>query len=371
MIANSVLGVIFSNMHEEKVRELTETRTMGSVPFGGRYRLIDFALSNMVNSGINKVGVITKSNYQSLMDHLGSGKAWDLSRKREGLYILPPFSSGASDHNSRLDSLASVMNFLSHSNEKYVLMTDSDYVCNIDLRQMMQAHIQSGADVTLAYHYGHIPEHFAEPISYEIDPDGMIRGALVQPKVDGACNYGLPMLLMDRELMMKLVSDCVSRNLYSFQRDFIQRNIPNYHFHGYEFKGFICSICSMNDYFESNMALMQPKVRSELFNPNRPIYTKVRDDMPTRYGLGSEVSNSLIADGCVIEGAVENCVLFRGVHIGKNSKVTNCVIMQDSMIGQNCKLDYVIMDKDVTIKDDRSLMGFQSYPVFISKGSVV
>jgi glucose-1-phosphate adenylyltransferase len=371
MNANNVLGIIFSNLHEEKVRELTETRTMGSVPFGGRYRLIDFALSNMVNSGINKVGVITKSNYQSLMDHLGSGKAWDLSRKREGLFILPPFSSGGSGYNNRIESLNSITRFLSHSNEKYVFLTDSDYICNIDLNEILASHVKSGADVTLAYRYGHIPQNCAASISYEVDPDGMIRGALVQPKVDGACNYGLPMMLMDRELLMKLVADCVSRNLYDFQRDLIQRNIPNYRFHGYEFTGFISFISSMNDYFESNMALMQPKVRSELFNPNRPIYTKVRDDMPARYGLGSEVSNCLVADGCVIEGAVQNCVLFRGVHIGKNSKVKNCVIMQDSMIRQNCKLDYVIIDKDVTIKDDRSLMGFQSYPVFINKGSIV
>ncbi|MDD3262121.1 MAG: glucose-1-phosphate adenylyltransferase subunit GlgD, partial [Oscillospiraceae bacterium] len=138
-----------------------------------------------------------------------------------------------------------------------------------------------------------------------------------------------------------------------------------------EFTGFFRSICSMNDYFESNMALMQPKVRSELFTPERPIYTKVRDDLPARYGLGSKVSNSLVADGCIIDGEIENCVLFRGVHIGKNSKVSNCVVMQDSHIGEDCKLDYVIMDKDVTIKDERSLMGFQSYPVFINKGSIV
>lgn len=371
MNANNVLGIIFSNMHDEKIRELTETRTMGSVPFGGRYRLIDFALSNMVNSGINKVGVITKSNYQSLMDHLGSGKAWDLSRKREGLFILPPFSNGNAENNSRIESLASIMRFLSHSNEEYVFLTDSDYVCNIDCKKILASHIESGADITVAYRYGHIPEKYAAPVAFEVDPDGMVRDALIQPNEDGACNYGLPMMIIGRELLMKLVSDCVSRNLYHFERDFIQRNIPNYRFNGYEFKGFIRSICSMNDYFESNMALMQPKVRSELFTSDRPIYTKVRDDMPTRYGLGSEVANSLIADGCIIEGTVENCVLFRGVHIGKNSKVSNCVIMQDSKVGQDCKLDYVIMDKDIIIKDERSLMGFQSYPVFINKGSVV
>lgn len=372
MNGNNILGIIFSNMHDEKVRELTETRTMASVPFGGRYRLIDFTLSNMVNSGINKVGVITKSNYQSLMDHLGSGKAWDLSRKREGLFILPPFSNGvAAEYNNRIESLSSILTFLTHSKEDFVLLCDSDFVCNIDFKDMLASHIQSGADVTVAYRYGRIPERYSEAVSYDIDPDGMVRDALVLPQVEGACNYGLPMLLLGRELLIRLVSDCVSRNLYNFTRDLIQRNIGEYRFHGYEFKGFIRSICGMNDYYEANMALMQPKVRAELFDPARPIYTKVRDDMPARYGLGSEISNSLVADGCVIEGSVENCVLFRGVHIGKGAKVSNCVLMQDSRIGADCKLDYVIMDKDVVIKDDRSLMGFQSYPVFISKASVV
>ncbi|WP_404352317.1 glucose-1-phosphate adenylyltransferase subunit GlgD [Caproicibacterium sp. XB2] len=371
MSANKVLGIIFSNIYDEKIRELTETRTMASVPFGGRYRLIDFVLSNMVNAGINKVGVITKNNYQSLMDHLGSGKPWDLSRKREGLFILPPFSNGNSEYNTRIESLASVNRFFQHSNEDYVFLSDSNYVCNIDCKKMLESHIQTGADVTVAYRFGRIPEKYADTVSYEIDPDGRVRDALVKPNIDGACNYGLPMMIISKKLLLKLVSDCVSRNQYDFERDLIQRNIPNYHFNGYEFPGFFRSICSMNDYFESNMALMQPKVRGELFTPERPIYTKVRDDPPARYGLDSHVSNSLVADGCEIEGDIENCVLFRGVHIGKNSKVSNCVIMQDSQIGQNCRLDYVITDKDVVIKNERSMMGFQSYPVFINKGSIV
>mgnify|MGYP001622897265 FL=1 len=371
MNGNNILGIIFANIHDEKVRELTETRTMASVPFGGRYRLIDFTLSNMVNSGINKVGVITKSNYQSLMDHLGSGKAWDLSRKRDGLFILPPFSSGPVAYNSRIESLSSIMRFLNHSSEEFVILSDSDFVCNLDLKDVLDSHIKSEADVTVLYRYGRIPEKYGEPMSFDVDPDGMVRDALVSPHIEGACNYSIPVILLRRELLITMISDCVSRNLYDFTRDFIQRNIGQYRFHGYEFTGYIHSICSMNDYFEANMELMDPKVRAELFNSARPIYTKVRDDMPARYGLGSEISNSLVADGCVIEGTVENCVLFRGVHIGKGAHVRNCVIMQDTQIGENCKLDYVIMDKDVTIKDERSLMGFQSYPVFISKASVV
>lgn len=371
MRGNNVMGLIFSNVHEEKIRELTEKRTMGSVPFGGRYRLIDFPLSNMVNSGINKVGVITKSNYQSLMDHLGSGKAWDLSRKREGLFMLPPFGNTSTVFNSRIESLASITTFLSNSKEDYVLLSDSDTVCNIDYADVLSYHVKHNADITIVYRFGKLPEKICNPAVYTIDPDGRVRDMLVNPKTDGECNFGMSMLLIKRELLIKMVDDCVSRNLYNFKRDFLQRNISNYTFYAYEFKGYAQTICSMNAYFDANMSLMLPTVRSELFNSDRPIYTKVRDDMPARYGLGSSVSNSLIADGCIIEGTVENSVLFRGVHVGKGTKISNCVIMQDSVIGPNCNLNYVITDKDVTIKNDRSLQGFQSYPVFISKGSVV
>ena len=211
----------------------------------------------------------------------------------------------------------------------------------------------------------------SNPSVYTIDPDGRVRDMVISPRQSGECNFGMSMLLMRRDLLIQMVTECVSRNLYNFKRDFLQRNIEKFRIYAYEFTGFAQNICSMNSYFEANMALMLPKVRSQLFDPNRPIYTKVRDNMPARYGLGANVSNSLVADGCVIEGSVENCVLFRGVKVDKGSKLENCVIMQDSEIGPNCKLNYVVIDKDVVIKNDRSLMGFQSYPVFISKGSVV
>ena len=372
MRGNNVVGILFSNAHDDKLRELTERRAIASVPYGGRYRLIDFPLSNMVNSGINKVGVITKSNYQSLMDHLGSGKAWDLSRKREGLIMLPPFShENSSISNSRIESLAAISQFLRSSKEEYVLLSDCDIVCNIDYKQVISAHLENEADITIVYRFGKVSERTTDASVYTIDPDGRVLDMLVNPSIEGECNYGMNMLLIGRELLIKLVNDCVSRKLYDFKRDLLQRHLKDYKVFAYEFKGFAQLVNSTNAYFEANMALMQPQVRSQLFNPERPIYTKVRDDMSARYGLGSSVENSLIADGCVIEGEVENCVLFRGVKVGKGAKLSNCVIMQDTEIGANCKLNYVIADKDVIIKEERSLMGFQSYPVFISKGSIV
>jgi glucose-1-phosphate adenylyltransferase len=370
MRGNNMLGLIFSNIHEERVRELTENRTMGSLPFGGRYCLIDFPLSNMVNSGINKVGVLTKGHYQSLMDHLGSGKAWDLSRKREGLFLLPPFEA-ESFGRGRIESLSSAEVFLQNSKEEYVLLTDSDIVCNIDYGDVLARHIENEADITIVCRRGIPPKKPCGVTVYLTGAGGRVNDMLINPIPQGESCFGMSMMLIRRELLLRLVADCVSRNRYDFKRDLLQRNIANYRVFVYEFKGFAKTICSGAAYFDANMALLDPRVRAQLFDPSRPIFTKVRDDMPARYGLGASVSDSLIADGCVIEGEVHGSVLFRGVHVGRNTVIENCVILQDSEIRANSRLNCVIADKKVLIQEGRSLQGFESYPVYIAKGSIV
>lgn len=372
MRGNNVMGLIFANLHGQLISELTDKRTMGSVPFGGRYRLIDFPLSNMVNSGINKVGVVTKSDYQSLMDHLGSGKAWDLSRRRDGLFFLPPFGSDAFDaYRNRISTLNSIKGFLLNSKEEYVLISDCDSICNIDYQSVLESHIKNDADITLVYTRGKIPENQDEPTVLSLDSTGRVKDVLINPSIEGTCSFYMNKILMKRELLISLVTECTSKNLTNFKRDIIQGQFNKLKIFGYEYDGYLAVIDSMSSYFKANMDLMNIEVRNDLFNSARPIYTKVRDDMPTKYGLGSNVKNALIGNGCVIEGEVENCILFKGVHVGKGAKITNCVIMQDTVIGAGSNLNYVIADKDVVIKDNRSLMGYLSYPVYISKASMV
>ncbi len=370
MRGNNIVGIIFSNLHESLISEITERRTMGAVPFGGRYRLIDFPLSNMVNSGINKIGVLTKSNYQSLIDHLGTGKSWDLSRKRDGLFILPPFAN-TSEYSNRITTLNSIMPFLKNSTEEYVAISDCDTVCNIDYQKICDEHLKNGADITLVYKRGQLPPKMHDPAVLSFDAKGKVIDILVNPDLSGSCSFYMNIMLIKRELLIELIDKCISKNTLNFKRDILQAEYQNLNVYGYEFSGFAPSITSMSDYFNANMQLMNSEVRQDLFRGDRPIYTKVRDDMPTKYGLGSKVKNSLIGSGCNIEGEVENCVLFKGVHIGKGTKVSNCVIMQDTKIGANSNLNYVIVDKDVVIKDDRALAGFLSYPVYISKESIV
>lgn len=370
MRGNNVLGIIFSNMHDESIRELTEGRTMGSVPFGGRYRLIDFPLSNMSNSGVTKVGVITKSNYRSLMDHVGSGKAWDLSRKREGLIILPPYGSGTGIYEGRIQAFSGIRSFLEASNEEYVFISDCDVICNLDVQDIVDYHVDKKADITIVCKRGAYTQKESAVLITRTQ-EGQVSEIMVSSRPEGECCYGLNMYVMKREYLLQLISYAESRNLKSFERDILQAGVGIAKMMCYVIDGYCGVVGCMGDYFRLNMELLHGEIRQTLFDPMRPIYTKVKDDMPARYGLGADVRNSLVADGCVIEGQVENCVLFRGVHIGKGAKVSNSVIMQSSEVGAGSNLNYVIMDKNVSIHSERVLMGFDSYPVFIRKGSKV
>ncbi|MDD6275424.1 MAG: glucose-1-phosphate adenylyltransferase subunit GlgD [Clostridia bacterium] len=368
MRPNKILGLIFSNTYDQYLNELTSLRSMGSVPFGGRYRLIDFQLSAMVNSGIGKVGVITKSNYQSLMDHVGNGRSWDLARKNGGLYILPPFSSTGSTglYNNKIQALYGSADFLRHSEEEYVLMTDCNTVYNIDLTEMFDFHNIKNADITIAYAKGKKP-NIDELMSFELDENGRIS-TMFRGDSDGA--YSLNVVLMRKALLEKLINEAAGLNYSSFADDIIGRNLKSLKIYGYEFGGFVRVLDGMQSYFDTNMELLKSENRKALLS-SRPVYTKVKDDVPAIYGLNSSVSNSLIADGCVIEGEVENSILFRGVHIGKGSVVKNCVLMQNTYISDNVNINCVVADKNVVIKPNKMLSGDAKYPLCIGKGIVI
>lgn len=374
MSANvSVMGLIFASIHDSSIIDLTKQRTMGSILFGGRYRLIDFPLSNMVNSGISDVGVITKSNYGSLLDHLGSGREWDLSRKKGGLHLLPPFSHvGSGIYRGRLEALDGVWDYVDHAAAEYVVFSDCDIVTTIDYRPIIEEHINSGADITMVYAKGYYDKDKNRSATIlGIEPDGTVNDVMIDPPMTGACNLCLDMFVMRKDFLKKIVKEAMSRNRYSFGRDILQDKEAGYHLHAYEHTGYYARIDSLASFYDANLALLEQENRSRLFSKSAPIYTKIHDNGPARFGLDSEIKNSLIADGCVIEGKVENCVLFRGAKIGKGSVVKNCVIMQNTTIGAKCSLNCVITDKDVEIVDDRVLTGSQSYPLYIGKGAKI
>ncbi len=366
---NNVLGLIFASINDSAVIDLTKQRTMGSIPFGGRYRLIDFPLSNMVNSGIQEVGVITKSNYGSLMDHLGSGREWDLARKKGGLHLLPPFSHvGGGVYQGRLEALNNVWNFIDYAKSEYVVMANCDIIANIDFSKVIAAHKDSDADITMVYAKGQYRmEKNVNTNILTIDDDNNVTEVLVHPDMAGECNICLDMFVMKTEFLKKIVREAASKNQCSLIRHVLQGRKDEFTFKAYEHKGSFFKIDSLESYYKTNLKLQDSDVRKSLFDPEAPIYTKTGDNAPVKYGLETSVKNSTIADGCMIEGTVENCILFRGVKIGKGSVVKNCVFMQGTVIGDNCNLDSVVTDKEVEISNDRVLTGSEEYPLYLSK----
>lgn len=370
MIAKNVLGIVYSNSFDSALSTLTARRTMGSVPFGGRYRLIDFPLSNMVNCGITKVGVIANSNFHSLMDHIGSGRPWDLSRKVDGLTLLPPFTPAHAEGNNRIDTLGRIMEYISHSKQEYVLLMDSNFVCNMDLKKLLSFHSGKNADITLAYCTGVAPKLQNRAV-VELDETGKVTNVGIDVKTNNEVNYIANVVLIRKALLERLIGDAQSYAYTSFEKDIIQKNVETLNIYGYKVEEWNCTIDSMETYFSANMALLEKATRTSLFNSQSPVYTKVRDDMPVIYGLSSDCKNSLIADGCQIEGTVKNSIVFRGARVAKGAVVENSILMQDAFVGEDAKLNCVIMDKNTVITPKKVLSGDKSYPLFVGKHIVI
>jgi glucose-1-phosphate adenylyltransferase len=370
---SNVIGLVFADMHDSTITDLTKIRTMGSVPFGARYRLIDFALSNLVNSGVNTVGVVTKANYQSLLDHLGPGAEWDLARKYGGLQLLPPYGHiGGGLYRGRMEALAGVKGFIQRSTAEYVIIADTDIIANIDMSKVVDYHIDQNADITIVYGKKYYPnELMLSKTVLSVGEDGHIYEVFVRPNREGEANTSMNIFVLKKQFLLDLITDTSSRNLYSFEVDVIQKKLKEYRIYGYRYTGYYEQIDSLLTYFRANMALADKSKRDELFDLSRPIYTKLRDDAPAKYGIDAAVKNSLIADGCSIEGVVENCVLFRGVRIGRGTRVRNSILLQDTVVGDKCDLNYVITDKNVTVGSYKSMIGTDDYPVFVTKGATV
>ena len=376
---SNALGVIFPNSYDALVPELVNVRLMASIPFASRYRIIDFALSSMTHSGIDNISVIVNKNYHSLMDHLGSGREWDLVRKNGGLHIFPPFAEKqvGGPYVGRASALASILDFLKDQKEKYVIMSDTNVVVNFDFNAMLQAHIDSGADMTIAYNEQEIPEELLNyPVNDQIfyytfdTEDGRIRKVYINAKSDGVQKMSMNIFVIDRELLIDIINTAYMQGRSFFMRDVVMPQLGKLNVQAYKYTGYVARISGMKSYFEENMKLLDDYNLDALFS-TAPIYTKIRGDNPTRYTDGAKVQNVMAADGCVIEGEVENSVIFRGVKIGKGAKVKNCILMQDTVIESGADVEYLITDKNVTITAGKNMKGTDTFPVYIEKFKVV
>lgn len=369
----NVLGILFANSHDECIPELSSNRTMASIPFGGRFRLIDFQLSSMVNSGMSTVGVITKSNYQSLLDHIGSGRQWDLARSDGGLTILPPYGRTDSGlYTGKLEGLRGALGYIRKTPCEYVLLSDCDVVSNADISKLTEAHINSGADITCVVATGdYDARQTADSLTFTVDDTGRITETVINCAKSGRFTLGLNVFIIKKELLINLVTDLVPRGKYDFSKDVLQDMVNKLSIRAYEYSGYFSKICCLDSYYNANMELLDSENLSKLFLAKRPIYTKVRDDAPSKYGLDSSVVNSLVADGCVIDGVVENSILFRGVKVAKGAVVRNCILMQDTVIGKDTQVCNIITDKDVKIGDELCISSAEGSPLYIAKKRVL
>lgn len=374
-------GLIFSNIHDASIPELTKPRTMASIPFGGRYRLIDFALSNMVNSDITTVGLITHNNYQSLLDHIGTGKDWDLARRSGGIRILPPFITsgtrgGEKLYTTRLEALVGVKNFVENCGADHIIISDCNMICNIDFNDALDNHIANDADITIITKLVNTNElkfpldKYIKVVNY--NENGEIVDYVSYDRQNGELHINTNMMIVKRSYLLDLINESEARGYDSFSRDVIRRNLGKHRFFAYEYDGYFNYIDSMQKYFFCNMKMLDSSKRKLVFHvKNRPIYTKVRNSAPTRYTSDAKVTNSIVADGCVIEGVVENSILFRGVKVGKGTVIKNSILLQNTYTGDDVYLNCVVTDKDVTIKDGKMLSGHETLPFYIGKGTTV
>ena len=375
----NALGILFPNSYDSLVPDLVGERLMASIPFASRYRLVDFILSSMVNCGIDNISVIVRKNYHSLMDHLGSGREWDLTHKNGGLNLVPPFAEKTVKiYNGRVEALASILDFLKEQKEKYVVMADTNLAVNFDFNALIEAHMESGADVTVAYRKEPLPVGFTGPqdigksLYYTLAIDnGRVTKMYMNSKEPGVQNFSMNIYVIDRERLIDQVNTAYVRGQVYYERDILAPQIGKLNVHAFRYDGYVARISSMKSYFDENMKMLDDANVDALFSAGNPIYTKIRDDNPARYINGSKASNIMAADGCIIEGEVENSILFRGVRIGRGAKVKNCVLMQDTVVEAGASAEYVVTDKNVTITEGKEMKGTDTFPVYVAKYQVV
>ena len=368
-----VMGIIFAN--DGAIGSLTDHRTTAAIPFGGRYRQVDFHLSNMAAAGIHRIGIISRHNYQSLMNHIGSGEEWGLELEEGGLEFLTPYAMSTTDsYRGKLETLHSAMNFLNYgSDDEYVVMSGSTILCNIDLNNVLASHIESGRDITVVTKEGIANGRKQLDLALKLDDRGEICDIAVDYVAPEVYLASMDIFVLSKKYLREKVQEFIARNLFHMDRDLVlgQWQKGTVSINVYQFKGDVLYNESVEEYFRNSLALINPAVRHDLFGYNHTVFTKVRDRVPTYYGEYCEVENCIIADGCILEGEVEDSVLFRNVTVCQGAEVEDCVVMNDTVIGKGAQLKYAILDKDVVVRPGAKLFGTPTNPIIITRGEIV
>lgn len=363
---NNCLGIINLDENESRMGELVRNRPLGSVPIAARYRIIDFILSNMTNSGIECIGIFTKNKSRSLMDHLTNGRPWDLHRKRDGLKV---FNFG--DYSPSYDDIHNFndnIEFVRYSKKKYVLIAPSYMICNIDFKGLIDKHKNENNDVTIVYkNVNNAREKFINCDVLNIDDNNRIISVGENIGKEKNASISTEMYFMKTDLFIDIINESVKSGMYKKIKHFIHSNLDKLNVKAYEFNGYLSCINSLKSYYDANMDFLNSEVNKEMFFSGRPIYTKTKDEGPTQYTNDSMVKNSLIANGCYIDGKIENSIISRRVYIGPNVKIKDSIILQGTIINNGCELENVIADKKIIVEQDEKYIGSKKWPIVMNK----
>ena len=353
------VGIILAGGNNSKMQELSKKRAVGAMPMAGSYRAIDFALSNMTNSHIQKVAVLTQYNAWSLNEHLSSSKWWDFGRKQGGLYVFTPSITSENGfwYRGTADAIAQNIAFLKKSHEPYVIIASADAIYKMDYNKVLEKHVETGADMTIVCKEV-LPG--TDVSSYGVvstDDNGRITEFLEKPIGSNSTLISTGIYVARRRLLIQLIEQSVAEDRYDFVNDIILRNKGTKKIYAYKLDSYWKNIASVENYYETNMDFLKPEVRNFFFKQYPDIYSKVEDLPPAKYNPGSDVSNSLISSGCIVNGTVEGSVVFKQAYIGNNSVIKNSIILNDVYIGDNAYIENCIVESHSTINPNEKIVG--------------
>lgn len=353
------IGIVLAGGSNSRMRELGSKRATAAMPVAGGYRGIDFVLSSMSNSHIQKVAVFTQFNAKSLNEHLNSSKWWDFGRKQGGLYVFTPTitTENNSWYRGTADAMAQNLDFLKKSHEPYVVIASGDCVYKIDFNEVLSYHIKKRADITIVTK--RLPE--GEDVSrfgtVKVNNEGRIEEFEEKPIVSNYNLISAGIYVIRRRQLIELIEKSVQEERYDFVKDILVRYRNIKRIYSYEMPEYWSNISTAESYFKTNMDFLRKDVREYFFKQYPDVYSKVLDLPPAKYNVGSEVKNSLVSSGCILNGKVENSILFKEVYIGNNCTIKNSIILNDAYIGDNSYIENCIVESRNTICANSSFVG--------------
>lgn len=351
--------MVLAGGNNHRMRELSQKRAICAMPVAGSYRSIDFTLSNMSNSHIQKVAVLTQYNSRSLNEHLSSSKWWDFGRKQGGLYVLTPTvtTNNSNWYRGTADAIYQNLTFLKNSHEPYVVIASGDGVYKLDFNKVLEYHIEKKADITVVC-TDMDPEANLERFgTVRMNEDYRIDEFEEKPIQAKTRTVSCGIYVMRRRQLIEMIEKCAEEDRYDFVRDILIRYKDMKRIYGYKIREYWSNIATVEDYFRTNMDFLKPEVRNYFFKQYPDIYSKVDDLPPAKYNVGSHVKNSLISSGCIVNGEVENSVIFKKSYIGNNCVIKNSIILNDVYIGDNTYIENCIVESRDTIRANSHYVG--------------